>query len=154
MFPHHSSNTDVLRRAFRPHGPWQATAFGWLQVSRRNFPPGSRTSWPCLPPTPRSHPGYKQRRPPMHAHLPEHAMRQQPAHRLPGLPRPEPAPGGGKAPGKRGGPSENEAVTRGKVAGVASLSIDSKLPGLRGLPAAYDLEQKTEERRYSQRSTR
>jgi hypothetical protein len=36
MFQHHSPHTNLRRRECRPHGPSQATAFGEVQVSRRN----------------------------------------------------------------------------------------------------------------------
>jgi hypothetical protein len=38
MVPHQSPHTNPRRRACRPHGPSQATAFGGIQVSRRNSP--------------------------------------------------------------------------------------------------------------------
>jgi hypothetical protein len=36
MFQHHSPHTNLRHRECRPHGPSQATAFGGIQVSRRN----------------------------------------------------------------------------------------------------------------------
>jgi hypothetical protein len=42
FFQHYSPNTDRIRQACRAHGPWQATAFTWVQVSRRHAQPVSR----------------------------------------------------------------------------------------------------------------
>jgi hypothetical protein len=42
FFQHYSPNTERIRQVCRPHGPWQATAFTWVQVSRRHAPPVSR----------------------------------------------------------------------------------------------------------------
>ena len=47
-FQYHSPNPDRIRREFRHDSPWQATAWGWVQVSRRYSPPTSTKSWPCL----------------------------------------------------------------------------------------------------------
>jgi hypothetical protein len=44
----HSPDRDLLLREFRHHGRWQATAFGWAQVSQRHLPRAYRKSWPCL----------------------------------------------------------------------------------------------------------
>jgi len=38
MVPHQRPQTNLRRRACRPHGPSQATAVGGVQVSRRNSP--------------------------------------------------------------------------------------------------------------------
>jgi hypothetical protein len=54
IFPHHSPNADRRRREFRPHGQSQATAFGWVQVSRCHSPQTSRKSWPCVDHEPRT----------------------------------------------------------------------------------------------------
>ena len=75
MFQHYSPHTDLIRRECRPHGQWQATACGWVQVRRRNSPPTSRRSWPCL---------HKVGAPTM-ATLPMTVKRHPPARAVPGL---------------------------------------------------------------------